>query len=70
MASTHCLCINTFFVNLPGVNFIQEYTEMLYHNFMQYICTGHMSFGHSLYLYYYELLVALTHLGLALDIQA
>ena len=29
----------------------QEYTEMLHHNFMQCVCTGHTDIGHSLLIY-------------------
>ena len=52
------LIINTFFVNFPSVNFIQEsqeYMEMLHHNFMQWICTGCTGIGYSSSIYYYYL---------------
>ena len=38
-------------MNFSGVNFIQDYTEMLHCKFTQYICTGHTGVGHSLYVY-------------------
>ena len=35
---TRSLIINTFFASSPGVNFIQEYAEVLHHYFRQCVC--------------------------------
>ena len=62
---TRSLIINTFFASSPGVNFIQEYAEVLHHYFTQCVCTGHTGVGYSLSVYiYYELLVALSNIFL------
>ena len=61
MALTQCLFINTSFVNLQALLLSenkQEYMEILHHNFMQCVCTGHMNIEHILSLHNrnYELL--------------
>ena len=59
MALTQCLFINTFFVNLTGVNIIlsenkQDYTEMLNRNFTQCVVQGIQTFDIlPLYIYTY-----------------
>ena len=48
---TRSLIINTFFASSPGVNFIQEYAEVLHHYSTQCVCTGHTGVGYSPYIY-------------------